>query len=62
MNQIFDYPDLWLQALWGTLVLFVGGGLIALVLGFIVAAMRVSPVPSRGPWEPSTSTGCATLR
>ena len=45
MNQIFDYPDLWAQALWGTVVLFFGGGLIALVLGFIVAAMRVSPVP-----------------
>ncbi|MGN7186784.1 amino acid ABC transporter permease [Microbacterium enclense] len=45
MNQIFDYPNLWAQALWGTVVLFFGGGLIALVLGFIVAAMRVSPVP-----------------
>jgi glutamate transport system permease protein len=45
VNQIFDYPDLWAQALWGTVVLFLGGGLIALVLGFIVAAMRVSPVP-----------------
>ena len=45
MNQIFDYPDLWRQALWGTVVLFVGGGLIAIVLGFIVAAMRVSPIP-----------------
>lgn len=45
MNQIFDYPDLWAQALWGTVVLFFGGGLIALVLGFVVAAMRVSPVP-----------------
>ncbi|MBB3156488.1 glutamate transport system permease protein [Microbacterium proteolyticum] len=45
MNQIFDYPDLWAQALWGTVVLFFGGALIALVLGFIVAAMRVSPVP-----------------
>jgi glutamate transport system permease protein len=45
VNQIFDYPDLWMQALWGTVVLFVGGGLIAIVLGFIVAAMRVSPIP-----------------
>ena len=45
MNQIFDYPDLWGQALWGTVVLFFGGAVIALVLGFIVAAMRVSPVP-----------------
>ena len=45
MNQIIDYPDLWRDALVGTLVLFFGGGLIALVLGLIVAAMRVSPVP-----------------
>lgn len=29
----------------GTLILFFGGGLIALVLGLIVGAMRVSPVP-----------------
>ncbi|QIG38086.1 amino acid ABC transporter permease [Microbacterium sp. 4R-513] len=45
MNQIIDYPDIWLGALWGTLVLFVGGGVIALILGVIVGAMRVSPVP-----------------
>ena len=45
MNQIIDYPDVWLEALWGTLVLFFGGGIIALVLGVIVGAMRVSPVP-----------------
>ncbi|MFC5122961.1 amino acid ABC transporter permease [Pseudoclavibacter helvolus] len=29
----------------GTLILFFGGALLALVLGFIVGAMRVSPVP-----------------
>lgn len=45
MNIIIDYPDLWWEALRGTLVLFFGGGAIALVLGFIVGAMRVSPVP-----------------
>lgn len=45
MNQIFDYPDLWVEALIGTLILFFAGGAIALVLGFIVGAMRVSPVP-----------------
>ncbi len=45
MNQIFDYPDLWWEALWGTLLLFLAGGAIALVLGLVVAAMRVSPVP-----------------
>nr|WP_206686579.1 amino acid ABC transporter permease [Microbacterium invictum] len=31
--------------MWGTLLLFVAGGVIALVLGLLVAAMRVSPVP-----------------
>lgn len=45
MGVITDHLDLWGQALKGTLILFFGGGLIALVLGLIVAAMRVSPVP-----------------
>lgn len=45
MNQILDYPDLWRDALVGTVVLFFAGGAIALVLGLIIGAMRVSPVP-----------------
>ncbi len=45
VNQITDYADLWAQALWGTLLLFFAGGAIALVLGVIVGAMRVSPIP-----------------
>lgn len=45
MNVITDYPDLWVQALVGTLVLFFGGGAIAVILGLIVGAMRVSPIP-----------------
>lgn len=45
MNQIFDYPDLWREALVGTLILFFAGGALALVLGFVVGAMRVSPIP-----------------
>ena len=45
MNQITDYPGLWGEALLGTLVLFFGGAAIAIVLGLIVGAMRVSPVP-----------------
>lgn len=45
MNQIFDYPDLWRDALVGTLILFFGGAAIALVLGFLIGAMRVSPIP-----------------
>ena len=45
MNQIIDYPDIWVAALWGTLVLFFGGAAIAIVLGLIVGAMRVSPIP-----------------
>lgn len=45
MNQIFSYPDLWLDAFVGTLLLFFGGAVIALVLGFLIGAMRVSPIP-----------------
>lgn len=45
MNVITDNLDLWADALIGTIVLFLGGGAIAIVLGFIVGAMRVSPVP-----------------
>jgi glutamate transport system permease protein len=40
-----NHLDLWSEALLGTLILFFGGALLALVLGFIVGAMRVSPVP-----------------
>ena len=45
MGVITDNGDLWAEATLGTLALFVGGGIIALLLGLIVGAMRVSPVP-----------------
>jgi len=45
VGVITDHLDLWGEALRGTLVLFFGGGLIAIVLGLIVGAARVSPVP-----------------
>ena len=45
MNQLTEYPGVWAQALLGTLILFFAGGAIALVLGIIVGAMRVSPIP-----------------
>jgi glutamate transport system permease protein len=45
VDIIFGHPDLWGQALGGTLLLFFASGAIALVLGLIVAAARVSPVP-----------------
>jgi len=45
MGVITDNLDLWAEALQGTLVLFFGGGLIALILGLVVGAMRVSPIP-----------------
>ncbi|GGA74205.1 amino acid ABC transporter permease [Pseudoclavibacter endophyticus] len=44
-DAITNNLDLWGQAIAGTLILFFGGALIALVLGFIVGAMRVSPIP-----------------
>lgn len=45
MDVIFGNLDLWGEALGNTLLVFFGGGAIALVLGIIVGAMRVSPVP-----------------
>ncbi|MDQ0642102.1 amino acid ABC transporter permease [Microbacterium murale] len=45
MDVIFGNLDLWGEAIVNTLLVFVVGGLIALVLGFIIGAARVSPVP-----------------
>ena len=45
MDVIFGNLDLWGEAVGNTLLVFVFGGIIALVLGLIVGAMRVSPVP-----------------
>lgn len=45
MDVIFANLDLWSVALKNTLLVFFVGGVIALVLGIIVGAMRVSPVP-----------------
>lgn len=45
MGVLTDHLDLWVEALLGTLRIFAFGLIIALVLGFIVGAMRVSPVP-----------------
>lgn len=45
MDVIFGNLDLWGEAIGNTLIVFFGGGAIALVLGVIVGAMRVSPVP-----------------
>ncbi|NLA65107.1 MAG: amino acid ABC transporter permease [Leucobacter sp.] len=45
MDVIFANLDLWGEAIKNTLLVFFGGGAIALVLGIIVGAMRVSPVP-----------------
>lgn len=45
MDVIFGNLDLWGTALGNTLTLFFGGGVLALILGIIVGAMRVAPVP-----------------
>ncbi len=45
MGVISDNLDVWWAGLLGTLILFVAGGAVALVLGTIVGAMRVSPIP-----------------
>ncbi|WP_434811805.1 amino acid ABC transporter permease [Microbacterium sp. bgisy189] len=45
MGVITENLDLWGEALGNTLLLFFAGGAIALILGTIVGAMRVSPIP-----------------
>ena len=45
MDVIFGNLDLWGEAITNTLLVFLGGGVIALLLGIIIGAMRVSPVP-----------------
>ena len=47
LNVITDNWDVWIEGFVGTLMLFFGGGFVALILGIIVGAMRVSPVPDR---------------
>ncbi len=45
MGVITDNLDVWGVALRNTLLLFFAGGAIALVLGTLIGAMRVSPIP-----------------
>ena len=45
MDVIFGNTDLWGRALGNTLLIFFGGAVLALVIGIIVGAMRVSPIP-----------------
>ena len=45
MDVIFENLDLWTEGISLTLLVFFFGGIIAIVLGTIVGAMRVSPVP-----------------
>lgn len=45
MDVIFGNLDLWSEGITYTLLVFFFGGIIALVLGTVVGAMRVSPVP-----------------
>ncbi len=45
MEALLGNLDIWGEGLKNTLIIFLAGGAIALVLGTIVGAMRVSPVP-----------------
>ncbi len=45
MGVIFDHLPIWGEAIRNTLILFFGGAVLALVLGTVVGAARVSPVP-----------------
>jgi His/Glu/Gln/Arg/opine family amino acid ABC transporter permease subunit len=45
MGVIFNHLPIWGEAIGNTLILFFGGGILALILGTVVGAARVSPVP-----------------
>jgi len=45
VDVIFGNLDLWGEAISNTLLIFFGGGVLALVIGVIIGAARVSPVP-----------------
>jgi uncharacterized membrane protein YkvI len=45
VGVIFDNLDIWRDGLVGTLILFLAGGVVAVVVGTVVGAMRVSPIP-----------------
>lgn len=45
MNVLLDNLPLYAEAFWGTIKLFVVSAIGALVLGVVLAGMRVSPVP-----------------
>lgn len=45
MGVISNNLDIWWDGLLGTLILFLAGGVVAVVIGTIVGAMRVSPIP-----------------
>jgi len=45
LGALTDNWELWRDAVLGTLTLFFASGALALVLGFVIGAMRVSPVP-----------------
>jgi glutamate transport system permease protein len=45
MGVIFNHLPIWGEAISNTLILFFGGGVLALILGTIVGAARVSPIP-----------------
>ncbi|MBZ4488638.1 amino acid ABC transporter permease [Microbacterium sp. cx-55] len=45
MGVISDNLDIWWDGLFGTLILFLAGGIVAVMVGTVVGAMRVSPIP-----------------
>jgi len=45
VDVIFGNLDLWGEAISNTLLIFFGGGVLALLIGVIIGAARVSPVP-----------------
>ena len=63
VNTISDYWDLFLEGFWVTVQLTALSFTFAMVIGIVVASLRVSPDPAaaaRSAW--STSRRCGTSR
>jgi len=61
MNAVIDDLPLYLQGFGLTLSLFFIAGIAAIILGTVVAAMRISPLRGSGVRLPSIPRRCATL-
>lgn len=62
LHTLTDNWDIFSRGFVNTIKLFLVSGVCALILGTLLGAARVSPVPPCGASAPGTSASCATPR